>query len=235
MKLITASAAILLCCSPINANAKQLWSDTSVTLMKGTQYEVGDTDKTVFTLEHAGGHSWGSVFAFVDRLSHSNDNNHEIYGEFGANITLKKLNNSVFKDVYLATQWEFSSDKFAQFDNYLVGVGTNLSIPKFNFANITYYRRNNELGDNNNQLTFVWSLPVGDSVIYDGFIDAIDSSKTNASGFNFTSQLKYDVGQHIGIEKNKLYAGIEYVYWKNKFGIDGVTEKNPNIMVKWHF
>ena len=169
MKLINASAATLLCCLSINTSAKQLWSDTSATLMKGTQYEVGDTDKTVFTLEHAGGHSWGSIFAFVDRLSHNNDNNHELYGEFGANITLKELSNSVFKDLYLATQWEFNSDKFVQFDNYLVGVGTNLSIPKFNFANITYYRRNNELGDNNNQLTFVWSLPVGDSVIYDGF------------------------------------------------------------------
>lgn len=203
--------------------------------MKGTQYEVGDTDKTVFTLEHASGHSWGSIFTFVDRLSHDNDNQHELYGEFGANITLNELDNSVFKDVYLATQWEFNSDKFAQFDNYLVGVGANLSIPTFNFANITYYRRNNELGDNNNQLTFVWSVPFGDSIVYDGFIDAVDSTDSVASGYNFTSQIKYDVGQHIGIEKNKFYAGVEYVYWKNKFGIDGITEKNPNIMVKWHF
>ena len=235
MKLINASAATLLCCLSINASAKQLWSDTSATLMKGTQYEVGDTDKTVFTLEHASGHSWGSIFTFVDRLSHDNDNQHELYGEFGANITLKELDHSVFKDVYLATQWEFNSDKFAQFDNYLVGVGANLSIPNFNFANITYYRRNNELGDNNNQLTFVWSVPFGDSIVYDGFIDAVESTNTIASGYNFTSQLKYDVGQHLGIEKNKFYAGIEYVYWKNKFGIDGITEKNPNIMVKWHF
>ncbi len=235
MKLVKASAATLLCCLSFNASAKQLWSDTSVTLMKGTQYEVGDTDKTVFTLEHASGHSWGSIFTFVDRLSHDNDNQHELYGEFGANITLNELDNSVFKDVYLATQWEFNSDKFAQFDNYLVGVGANLSIPKFNFANITYYRRNNELGDNNNQLTFVWSVPFGDSIVYDGFIDAVDSTDSVASGYNFTSQIKYDVGQHIGIEKNKFYAGVEYVYWKNKFGIDGITEKNPNIMVKWHF
>lgn len=235
MRFIKTSCAALLCCLSLSAQAKQIWSDNSATLMKGTKYEVGDTDKTVFTFEHASGHSWGSIFTFVDRLSHNNDNNHELYGEFGANITLKALDNKVFKDVYLATQWEFNSDKFVQFDNYLVGVGSNLNLPGFNFANITYYRRNNELGDNNNQLTFVWSVPFGDSVVYDGFIDAVDSTDTVSSGFNFTSQLKYDIGQHMGIEKKKFYAGIEYVYWKNKFGIDGITEKNPNLMVKWHF
>lgn len=235
MKLLKISSAALLCCLSMGANAKQLWSDNSATLMKGTQYEVGDSDKTVFTFEHASGHSWGSIFTFVDRLTHENDNNHELYGEFGANITIKQLDNALIKDVYLATQWEFNSDKFVQFDNYLAGVGVNLAIPNMTFANLTYYRRNNEFGDNNNQLTFVWSLPFGDNVVYDGFIDAVDSTATSSSGFNFTSQLKYDVGQYFGIEKNKFYAGIEYVYWKNKFGIDGMTEKNPNLMAKWHF
>lgn len=223
------------CYLSMSAQAKQLWSDNSATLANGTKFEVGDTDKTVLTIEHASGHSWGSIYTFVDRLTHHNDSSHELYGEFGANISVTTLDSKLFKDVYLATQWEFNSDKFVQFDNYLVGIGSNLNIPHFNFANITYYRRNNELVGNNNQLTFVWSLPLGESVVYDGFIDAIDSAKNVASGFNFTSQLKYDIGQHLGIEKKKLYAGIKYVYWKNKFGIDGITERNPNIMLRWHF
>jgi len=34
---------------------------------------------------------------------------------------------------------------------------------------------------------------------------------------------------------NKLYVGVEYVMWTNKFHVDGVDEENANLLIKAHF
>ena len=220
-------------------SAKQLWSDTSFSLLKGSSYELGDSDKSVFTLEHASGHTWGSTFTFVDRLHHHNDDNHELYGETGLNYNLLTPTDSYIKEFYVTPQWEFGSDANVQFDNFLVGVGVNLAVPGAKFFNLNVYRRNNDNLNNNNQLTAAWAFPFSNGIVYDGFLDMVSSfdkapGVVSASGYNFTSQLKYDVGQHMGVEAGKLFVGVEYVYWKNKYGVDGVTEKNANLLIKWH-
>ncbi|MFT5852739.1 MAG: hypothetical protein ACI87J_002718, partial [Colwellia sp.] len=51
---------------------------------------------------------------------------------------------------------------------------------------------------------------------------------------NFTSQLKYNLASILDLD-TKLYVGVEYAYWVNKFGIDGVDENNINLLVKYHF
>ena len=217
-----------------SANAKQLWSDTSISLLKGSNYEVGDDEKTVMTFEHASGHTWGSTFTFVDRLHDENLGGNETYGEILANYNFYSKEKSFLKDIYVSGHMEFGSNPFNNFNNYLYGVGANLNVPKANYFNITYFRRNNDLYDDNNQVTVVWSFPLADSIVFDGFSDIVDSNDDVSSQYNITSQLKYDIGQHIGITKGHLYAGIEYTYWHNKFGIDGVTEKNANLLIKWH-
>ncbi len=234
MKLKTYSAVIIGALLSTSASAKQFWSDTSFSLLQGSNYEVGDSDRTVFTLEHASGHSWGSTFSFVDRLHHNNDDNHEVYGEVGININAFTQKDSFFKEFYVASQWEFNSDAFAQFDNFLLGGGMNIAVPGSKYFNVNLYRRFNDLYDDNIQLTVAFAFPFDNGIVYDGFIDAQDSTDTTEAGVNFTSQLKYDVGQHLGMDKSKLYAGVEYVYWYNKFGIDGITENNANLLIKWH-
>jgi nucleoside-specific outer membrane channel protein Tsx len=98
---------------------------------------------------------------------------------------------------------------------------------------VNFYHRNNDQGDNNYQTTLVWGLPLG-PLYYDGFIDYATSNDNKSTSMNFTSQLKYDLAPFLGIS-SKLYLGLEYVYWQNKFGIDGVDEKNANLLVKYHF
>jgi nucleoside-specific outer membrane channel protein Tsx len=215
--------------------AKELWSNNSLTLLHGNDYEVGDNKKTVLTGEHVSGHTWGDVFVFVDRLHHYNNDNHETYGEFGANFTLFKPQHDFIKETYLATQWEFASQFSQQTHNYLAGVGMNLNVPGTQYFKVNLYRRFNDHGQNNMQLTLAWSRPFKSGILYDGFIDAINSTSTSSAGFNFTSQLKYDIGQHFSYKANKLFAGVEYVFWKHKYGIDGITEKNANLLLKWHF
>ncbi len=225
MKHLIAIFAVLL---GWQSQAEVLWSDISATFLQGSDYEVGDNNRTVFTFEHAAGYSWGDSFIFVDRL-HSNNGDRETYAEFSPRWQLSDYHNGFLENIYLATTAEVGEN----FTNYLVGVGTNLKIPHFLYFNANVYHKNNDLGDNAIQTTLTWAVPIG-PLMYDGFMDYVAASDTNHAHMNLTSQLKYNIGEAMNI-KNKFYIGIEYVYWQNKFGIKGVNEKNVNLLVKYHF
>jgi len=240
-KITIALIAILVAPGAI---AEQYWSDTSFSLLKGSSYEVGDDQKSVFTLEHASGHSWGSTFLFFDRLRDSNNGGHETYGEVGFDFTLTKLKEGgFFKDVFLATQVEMGVNDggFGGFDNYLYGVGVNLDVPGAKFFKATFYQRSNEGKDSNNQITLVWAFPfAGGTFVYDGFLDRASAIGNGGTSLNFTSQLKWDIGHEaFGMKPGKLFLGVEYVFWNNKFGIQNTSafttdERNANLLLKWH-
>ena len=48
-------------------------------------------------------------------------------------------------------------------------------------------------------------------------------------------RLLLDVGDLVWNKQGQFFAGIEYQYWHNKFGIDGVTESTPQAQIKWVF
>lgn len=219
---------IVMLLTALNCSAETLWSDFSATLLKGDNYQVGDNDRTVFTFEHAAGYSWGDSFMFVDRL-HSENGDKETYIEISPRFKISEYQNSFFKNIYIATTAEVGDG----FTHYLLGVGTSLKVPHFTFVNLNLYHRNNDASDNGQQITASWKLPIG-PLIYDGFIDFVPSNDNKSTSYNFTSQLKYNIGGMLNI-KNKLYLGVEYVYWHNKFGISNIDEKNMNLLVKYHF
>ena len=71
--------------------------------------------------------------------------------------------------------------------------------------------------------------------MYDGFLDYTSGiSGVGPANMNFTSQLKWNLAPYFDLSA-PFYVGVEYVYWRNKFYIDGVNEKNPNLLIKWHF
>ncbi|NVK25808.1 MAG: nucleoside-binding protein [Gammaproteobacteria bacterium] len=234
------SKSFLLLCSLIffasPLTAKTIWSDFSLTYLKGSSYEVGDTDREVLTFEHANGTTWGGSFLFFDRLESANGDN-ETYGEFSARIRVKELSGFV-KSIYVVPSLEMGafdgvSGFSNSFTNYLYGVGIDLDVPHFQFFQLNGFYRNNQTGENNYQATLVWGVPIG-PLFYDGFLDWTTSTDDSESSMNFTSQLKYDIAPHIGLD-SKLFVGIEYAFWNNKFGIDGVDERNANLLVKYHF
>jgi nucleoside-specific outer membrane channel protein Tsx len=221
-------AIAILIITTFTCNAETLWSDFSATILKGSDYEVGDDTRTVFTFEHTAGYNWGDSFIFIDRL-HSKNGDRETYAEFSPRFQISTYNNDVIENIYIATTAEVGED----FTHYLIGLGTKLKIPHFNYFSMNLYKRNNDFGDNGQQVTLSWSVPIW-PLTYDGFIDYVPSNDNNSTSTNFTSQLKYNVANVLNM-KTKLYVGIEYVYWKNKFGIDGVDEKNMNLLIKYHF
>ncbi|WP_417682735.1 ion channel protein Tsx [Pseudidiomarina aquimaris] len=213
-----------------SAQAEMLWQDVSLTYLNGSNYEVGDSDRQVLTFEHAAGHSWGDSFLFVDRLD-SDDGFTETYAELSPRLNVINFSDdSFFSGVYVATTWEIGDG----FDNYLVGLGTDLRLPGFDFFQLNGYRRSNEFYESNYQLTAAWGLPLGGDFYYDGFLDWSSASTGHAAEMNFTSQLKYNLGPALGYS-NRFYVGVEYAHWNNKFGIDGVDERNLNLLLKVHF
>ncbi|WP_286234920.1 outer membrane protein OmpK [Thalassotalea sediminis] len=214
--------------APMQANAETLWSDFSATLLKGDNYKVGDSDRTVFTFEHAAGYSWGDSFLFVDRL-HSSNGDRETYIEISPRFQLSTYQNEFIENIYLATTAEVGDG----FTNYLVGIGTNFKVPNFLFFKTNIYHKNIDSSDNGIQTTLSWAVPIG-PLVYDGFLDYVTATDDANAQMNFTSQLKYDLAPALNI-KSKLYVGIEYVHWDNKFGIKGVDERNVNLLLKYHF
>ncbi|WP_428034317.1 DUF5020 family protein [Amphritea sp.] len=234
---VSVVAGTMLSTLSMSASAEMLWSSFSLTYLNGSDYEVGDPDRQVVTVEHASGHSWGDNFFFLDRLQSANGDS-ENYMELSPRLSLSSLTGSDLsfgpvKDVLLAGTWESGEG----FDNFLAGVGVSLDVPGFQYVNANLYRANNDKSSNDTQLTLTWGLPFALSdaeFLYDGFIDWTTSESDKASEMNFTSQLKWNAGKLIGT-KAPVYVGVEYAYWTNKFGIDGVDERNPALLLKWHF
>lgn len=217
------------------AQADVLWSDFSLSYLNGSHYEVGDTDREVATFEYVTGTSWGGMFMFIDRL-HSDNGDKETYGEFSPKFTLLEFDQSSWvKSISAASTIEIGED----FTHYLYGVGAGFKPVGFNYLNVDLYRRNNDSGKDNWQTTITWAVPfevASSEWLFDGFLDwssAIGEQGTAAS-MNWTSQLKWNLAPYVGL-KSPLYVGMEYVFWNNKFGIQGVDERNANLLLKWHF
>lgn len=236
-------AALVLVLMTFTTQAKTFWSDFSVTYLNGGNYELGDPDRQVLTFEHVTGTSWGDSFLFFDRLI-SDNGDLETYGEWSPRIKITDFEKDSFvKSLSVASTIEmgtsFTADSFGGygFTNYLLGVGTDLNVPGFNYFQVNVYGRNNENEDNNAQVTLVWAVPLG-PLLFDGYLDYATSTK-NAFGdveavLGTQMQLKYDVAPHIGLD-SKLYVGVEYVIWRDKFGVKGADEDNVNLLVKYHF
>ena len=216
-----------------HCNAETFFIDNSLSILRGNSYKVGDDDRTVATFEHLSIHSWGDIFLFLDRLK-SDNGDYETYTEISPRITPFFFDDSFVKSIGFSTTFELGED----FTNTLWGGSIDLNLPGFQHFALNFYRRVNEDEDDSYQLTPTWSIPfkLGKAeFLYDGFADWYIDHKGSSDEINFTSQLKYNAGRLFGIE-NKLYVGVEYVYWLNKFGIrKHADERNLNLLAKYHF
>lgn len=97
-------------------------------------------------------------------------------------------------------------------------------------------------------LTAAWGIPFnfGVPLSFEGFANYIGTKGKNEFGgdtaveTNIDMQVMYDLSGAVGAAKNTLKAGLEYQYWKNKFGNSdrnnrGATAKTPMLRVEYHF
>ncbi|MEO6276543.1 outer envelope protein [Roseateles sp.] len=98
-------------------------------------------------------------------------------------------------------------------------------------------------------LTAAWGIPLGKlPLAFEGFANYIASKGTDEFGgatgpeFNFDGQVMLDVGSATGGAPGKFKVGLEYQYWRNKFGNpykgpagSGAFAKTPMIRAEYHF
>lgn len=221
------------------------WSTTNVQLLHGEGYELGDNSMAILTVEHANGWKYGDNFFFLD-VSNPASEGTSYYAEFSPRLSLGKLSGKnmsfgIVKDVLLAGTLEMGEDLRA----YLLGVGVALDLPKFAFADINLYYRESERDwlasqtDGGAQVTIDWLLPfelAGQKLAFEGFADYAwgedGGSAPKADNLVAGPRLLIDVGNWFGAP-GTLQVGVEYQIWRNKYGVKGVDEDIPQVMVKW--
>lgn len=244
MKLTQIAALCALASTAAVTQAAPIWQDFSLSGLYGESYKSpfnnGDEklNQTTITAEYAAGLKYGDFFAFADRSN--TDFGNETYFEVAPRLSLgavtgQKLELGPIKDVLIATTWEGSAGG-ADFNNYLYGIGFALDIPYTSYANINFYKADNDDTDDDYQMTITYAVPFkigSEEFLADAFLDWSTAEDDHKSELNWTSQYKWNVGKHISPE-TKLYVGIEHSVWNNKYGSD-VDQHDVSALVKYHF
>lgn len=233
-QLLTAAIAAA---ASMGVSAEQFWADNSVSVLYGTDYLLDnstfadeESELTTYTLEHVSGHSWGGLFYFVDRHK-GEDGFSATYQEFSPKFTLASMEGGVIKAVNAAFTLESASGTGD--DNFLYGVGADLNIPGMNFASATVYYANNDSIEDDYQLTLTYGWSHGNFNI-DGYLDYSTETDDSEANLHFNPQITYDLAPMIGKAFGKVKVGIEYSYWGNKYGVDGVDQNAVSALLKVH-
>lgn len=246
MKLKQIVALCALATAATFSQAKPLWQDFSLTGLYGENYKnpyaQQEYEQSTATFEYAAGFKQGDLFFFVDRARAEGDSK-STYFEFAPRLSLggisgKDLSFGPVKDVLIATTWESNSQDGANFDNLLYGLGFALDIPYTSYANVNFYKANNEYGLDDYLMTITYAVPFklgSEEFLADAFLDwSTGEGPNHASELNWTSQYKWNVGKHISPD-TKLYLGVEHSVWHNKFGQKGQNQNDVSALIKYHF
>lgn len=97
-------------------------------------------------------------------------------------------------------------------------------------------------------LGLTWGIPLNERFSFGGFANFIAAKGVDEAGRNTVAEtnvdmnLTYDCSQPLGLPANSFRLGIEYQFWKNKFGNDhtgpagkGAYAKTPMLRAEYHF
>jgi len=114
---------------------------------------------------------------------------------------------------------------------------TQTSVPRYHYK--THWMLSN-----------AWAIPfnVGIPLSFEGYANYIGSKGKDEFGgdtrpeTHVDMQIMYDISGVAGTPKNTFKIGVEYEYWKNKFGNydhgpagPGATAKTPMVRLEYHF
>jgi len=136
----------------------------------------------------------------------------------------------------------------------VVGPTLMMDVPGFlNISLLALFESNKPQGvssrytyDTHAMLNLAWGIPIGSTPLaFEGYLNWIAAKGKNEFGgatapeLNIDMQVMYDLGPALGMRKNSLRAGLEYQYWRNKFGnpsnVPGSLAKTPMVRVEYHF
>ncbi|PUA17770.1 outer envelope protein [Glaciimonas sp. PCH181] len=265
VNVLTVAAALA---SVQQASAAE-WSDTSIGYRYGTNFAepyVGTgIAKSIIDIQHASGYKYGTNFVNVDLLqSDSKDSNaQEAYIVYRNTLDLGKVSGKTLSfgpvrglGVTAGFDWNTKNDPgYASRKRMLVlGPTLMMDVPGFLNVSLLLMRESNQpVGvtsrytyDTHPMLSLAWGIPIASTgLAFEGYFDYIAAKGTNEYGggtapeVHFDGQIMYDLGTPLGMGKNTLRAGLEYEYWRNKFGtpstVKGSLAKTPMVRVEYHF
>ena len=248
------------------------WSDNSIGYRYGTKFAepFGRTDihKNIINFTHASGYKYGSNFLNVDLLDSDNRDAEaqEAYVVYRHTLDLGKVTGKDFKmgpvrglGLTAGFDWNTKNDPGYASKKRMLVVGPTLFMDVPGFLNVGLYvlhESNKPVGvasrytyDTHPMLGASWGIPIGASGFsFEGYANWIAAKGKDEFGgqtapeFNFDGQVMYDVSGAMGMGKNTLKAGLEYQYWRNKFGNNyqgpagpGAFAKTPMVRVEYHF
>lgn len=216
------------------------WQTSNIQLLRGSDYKLGSEKRTIMSLEHANGWKYGDFFIFGDQIW-SDEGNSTYYIEPTLRFSLgkildKKLSYGLIKDVLISAQIEKPKNQDVR---KLAGLGVDFDLPGFKFFKSNFFIRDNpNLSGHTYQVTLVWNVPFkisGVNMLLEGFTDIVGGEGSSVAHQLIVPRLLADAGPLVGFKQNKLWLGLEWQYWHNKFGVDGVTESVPQLQVKYIF
>jgi nucleoside-specific outer membrane channel protein Tsx len=216
------------------------WRSSNIQLLFGNQYELGPATRESITIEHASSWRYGESF-FFSNIFNRRDEGTEFYAEFYPRISWKSVTGAspsptLLDDMSLVAGLNIGNlPRDDPFRAYLLGAGLKFKAPAMDYLKLDIMAfKSDKLNTTGVQVSPIWAMTfnLGRSrFLFKGFIDWQSADATGGEALWLAQpQLLMDMGHYWG-HKNQLYVGMEYSYWYNKFGIDGVIEKVPQAMI----
>ncbi|NWF99621.1 MAG: hypothetical protein HXY19_01580 [Thermoanaerobaculaceae bacterium] len=237
LRTATLLAAGLLATATSAATA-QNWSATTVQWLHGHGFELGPSTLSILTLEHVSGWRLGSNFFFFD-VTQPAAAGTAIYGEWYSRLSwhatgLRHESPGYLRDVSFAAALNAGNG----FRAYLAGVTLHFRVRGFSFLDLDVMAYDDR---SNSTVTYIltpaWEVPlsIGKAALrWRGFVDFIGPEGQHAAQVLAQPQLLLELGSLLGKE-TRLAAGLEYQYWRHKYGVKGVVESVPQLLLLWQF
>jgi nucleoside-specific outer membrane channel protein Tsx len=227
---------------PVAAQAEPFFQfqTSNIQILRGNQYELGEKDRSIVTLEHANVWKYGDNYGFIDFIK-PDGADYTYYLELAPRLSLSKITGKdisfgIVKDILIASTYEKAKNRGPQ---YLIGPGVDLDIPTFKFFKVNGYMHDSTNLDGQTwQVTVAWNnrfRMMGVGTLAEGFADFQGKEDTSHPNQLIVPRLLFDIGEVLDIGDDKLWMGMEYQYWHNKFGLNGKTESVPQLQMKWVF
>lgn len=245
--LTAALCVSILCPKPASA-VEVLFSDRSLTLLAGRNYEVDPARNFVATFEAFTAFDFGDNYIFIDglyfpSLRPGQTNRTTFYGEITQRFSLGRTSGLLpqtgfVRDILVSANYEEGEGPL---NTILLGASIDLDIGQYFQLNV--YRRNrmDGTGWDGWQITPVAAFPFtvgGEAFLIDGFADIVFDSTTLHDYIHINPQIKWRI---IPSSKNAFWLGIELDYWDNKYGIpnskafDTRESVAYSLLLRYHF
>lgn len=219
------------------------WSQTNIQFLHGDTYRKADGSDTVgsvMTVEHLSHWDYGSNFFFFDISNPETESSTSYYGEFSPSLSMRKLDlykeGSYVKDISFQLNFELPQGPAKR---------ANLAGLTFEWKNVGFdylatqflYRDTMGVEGNTGQLTLVWIKRFGSERApfeFSGFLDWAGKEGYLSRNIHTQINLLYDIDRKTA-QRVPLKLGVEYKHWDNKFGIDGLNERVPQVKLQWNF